>query len=309
MNDKKNKIFALIKSYVAPEPSSIDTLTIKGFIQDLIHRIKTVDMLGMGAQLAFFFLLSFFPMLIFMVTLLPYLNLEQGQIFDFLSNVMPGEVYTLIEDTLTEVLNNQNGGLLSIGILGTIWSASKGVDALIKALNRSYDVDGKAGFLNRMWSLIFTISLVAVILIALVLPIFGQQLGHIIFNYLGVEQSFEGIFNSIRWITPPALIFIVLTTMYWIVPNTDPRLTILNVLPGAIFATTGWLILTYAFSFYISNFGNYSSTYGSIGGVIILMLWLYFTGTILIFGGLLNATFQKRQLAKKANESKNSPVF
>ena len=311
MNDKKvrNETFALIKSYVAPDPSSIDMLTMKGFIQDLIYRTKTVDMLGMGAQLAFFFLLSFFPMLIFLVTLLPYLNLEQGRIFDFLSNIMPGEVYTLIEDTLSEVLNNQNSGLLSIGILGTIWSASKGVDALMKALNRAYDVDGKAGIMNRIWSLMFTISLVAVFLIALVLPIFGHQIGHVIFEYLGVGESFEGIFNSIRWITPPALIFIVLTAMYWIVPNTDPRLTILSVFPGAVFATIGWLILTYGFSFYISNFGNYSSTYGSIGGVIILMLWLYFTGIILIFGGLLNSTFQKRQLAKKSHESKKSPVY
>ena len=244
-----------------------------------------------------------------MVTLLPYLNLEQGRVFDFLSNIMPGEVYMLIEGTLTDVLNNHNGGLLSIGILGTIWSASRGVDALMKALNRAYDVEGRAGVMDRIWSLFFTISLVVVILIALVLPIFGHQIGHIIFAYIGVEESFERLFNSIRWITPPALIFIVLTGMYWIVPNTDPRLTILSVFPGAVFATGGWIILTYGFSFYISNFGNFSSTYGSIGGVIVLMLWLYFTGMILIFGSLLNASFQKRQLAKKSNESKKTPVF
>jgi membrane protein len=311
MKDKKseNETLALIKSYVAPDPSSIDVMTAKGFVQDLIYRTKNVDMTGMGAQLAYFFLLSFFPMLIFMVTLLPYLNLEQGQVFDFLSNIMPGEVYKLIEGTLTDVLNNHNGGLLSIGILGTIWSASRGVDALMKALNRAYDVEGRAGIFNRIWSLIFTLSLVAVILIALLLPIFGQHIGHIVFSYIGVEESFERLFNSIRWITPPLLIFIVLTTMYWVVPNTDPRLTMLSVFPGSIFATVGWLILTYGFSFYISNFGNYSSTYGSIGGVIILMLWLYLTGMVLIFGSLLNATFQKRQLTKKSHESRKSPVF
>lgn len=310
----KNRIqqsekLALIKSFVAPEASQINMLTMKGFFQDLILRTKTVDMSGMGAQLAYFFLLSFFPMLIFMVTLLPYLNLEQGQVFDFLSDIMPDEVYSLIEGTLTQVLSNQNGGLLSIGVIGTIWSASKGVDALMKALNRAYDVDGKAGFLNRLWSLIFTISLVAVILIALVLPVFGQQIGNIIFGYFGVAESFETIWTFIRWITPPTLILLVLTAMYWIVPNTDPRLTIISVFPGAVFATLGWLVLTYGFSFYINNFGNYSGTYGSIGGVIILMLWLYFTGMILIFGGLLNASSQKRQLAKKSKENAKSPVF
>ena len=306
---QQNEKLALVKSFIAPEPSQIDMLTMKGFFQDLIYRIKTVDMTGMGAQLAYFFLLSFFPMLIFMVTLLPYLSLEQGQVFDFLSDIMPDEVYGLIEGTLTEVLSNQNGGLLSIGVIGTIWSASKGVDALMKALNRAYDVEGKAGFMNRLWSLIFTISLVGVILIALVLPVFGHQIGNLVFSYLGVAESFETIWIFIRWITPPTLIFLLLTVMYWIVPNTDPRLTIVSVFPGAFLATSGWLALTYGFSFYINNFGNYSATYGSIGGVIILMLWLYFTGMILIFGGLLNASFQKRQLAKKNIENAKSPVF
>lgn len=304
----KEKV-AFIKSFISPNVNQIDVLTTKGFFQDLIHRIQKVDMSGMGAQLAYFFLLSFFPMLIFMVTLLPYLNLEQGQIFDFLSNIMPEEVYVLIEGTLSEVLTNQNVGLLSIGIIGTIWSASRGVDALIKALNRAYDVEGKAGFINRLWSLLFTVSLVGIILVALVLPVFGQQIGNIVFGYFGVADSFGSVWTFIRWLTPPSLIFLLLTVMYWIVPNTDPRLTILSVVPGSIFATIGWLTLTYGFSFYINNFGNFSSTYGSIGGVIILMLWLYFTGMILILGGLLNATFQKRELAKKSKKEAITPIF
>lgn len=304
----KEKI-SLLKSFVSPDPSQINVLTTKGFFQDLIHRVQKVDMSGMGAQLAYFFLLSFFPLLIFMVTLLPYLNLEQGQIFDFLNDIMPAEVYGLIEGTLAEVLTNQNGGLLSIGIIGTVWSSSRGVDALIKALNRAYDVEANTGFINRLWALVFTVSLVVIILIALVLPVFGQQIGNIVFGYFGVEQSFESIWTFIRWLTPPTLIFLVLTVMYWVVPNTDPRLTIISVVPGSIFATTGWIVLTYGFSFYVNNFGNFSSTYGSIGGVIILMLWLYFTGMILILGGLLNATFQKRQLAKKSKKEAKSPVF
>ncbi|MBD8034211.1 MULTISPECIES: YihY/virulence factor BrkB family protein [Solibacillus] len=304
----KEKI-SLIKSYVSPDPSHINILTTKGFFQDLIYRIQKVDMSGMGALLAYFFLLSFFPMLIFMVTLLPYLNLEQGQVFDFLSDIMPEEVYGLIEGTLSEVLSNQNGGLLSIGIIGTIWSASRAVDALMKTLNRAYDVEARAGFINRIWSLVFTISLVIIILVALVLPVFGQQIGNVVFGYFGIEESLAGLWNTMRWIMPPTLIFLLLTVMYWIVPNTDPRLTIVSVVPGSILATLGWLALTYGFSFYINNFGNFSATYGSIGGVIILMLWLYFTGMILILGGILNATFQKRQIAKNNKKNAKTPVF
>lgn len=293
----KSKIVEM-KSFVSATPAEMDMTTFKGFVQDLIWRIKNVDMSGMGAQLAYFFLLSFFPLIIFLVTLLPYLNLKQEQIFEFLEEIVPTEVFTMIEGVLYEVLSNQNGGLLSIGILGTIWSASRGVDALLKALNRAYDVDGRKGWVNRIWSLIFTISLVLVILIALVLPVFGQQIGNLIFSYIGVDTSFETLWTYVRWVTPPLLIFLVLWIMYWIVPNTDPRLRVINVVPGAVFATIGWLVLTYGFSFYISNFGNYSATYGSVGGVIILMLWLYFTGMVLILGGLLNATMARRKAAQ-----------
>jgi membrane protein len=297
VDKEKGKKLDIVKSYVAPKKEEIDMTTWKGFFQDLLLRIKSVDMGGMGAQLAYFFLLSFFPLIIFLVTLLPYLNLKRERIFEFLQNVIPEQVYSMVEDILTEVLNNQNGGLLSIGILATVWSASRGVDALMKGLNKAYDVEGRAGFINRLWSLLFTVSLVIVILLALIFPIFGQQISNLIFGQLGVESTMEKLFTYVRWITPPLLIFLLLWVMYWIVPNTSPRLKILNVLPGAIFATLGWLVLTYGFSFYISNFGNFSATYGSIGGVIILMLWLYFTGMILIFGGLLNATVAKRNLA------------
>lgn len=308
-NSAPKEAIAFVKSFVAPRESEIDRTTAKGFFQDLISSVQRVDMSGMGAQLAYFFLLSFFPLLIFLVTLLPYLNLQQEQVFEFMDDVIPAEVFSLIEGTLTEVLTNQNGGLLSIGIIGTIWSASKGIDALMKALNRAYDVDGRAGFINRSLSLLFTVAFVLIILLALVFPIFGQQLGNFLFSYIGVESSLGSVWAFIRWLMPPLLIFGVMVLMYWIVPNTDPRLKFISVMPGAVFATAGWLVLTYGFSYYVNNFGNYSTTYGSIGGVIILMLWLYFTGMILIFGGLINASMQKRQLALKSKETSKSPVF
>lgn len=292
-----NAAFAFVKSFIAPDESEIDRKTVKGFLQDLIISVQRVDISGLGAQLGYFFLLSFFPLLIFLVTLLPYLNLRQEQVFYFLEDVMPTEVYYFIEDTLIDVLSNQNGGLLSIGILGTIWSASKGINALIKAINQSYDVNERSGLMNRAWSLVFTIAFVIIILIALLFPVFGKQISDLIFSYIGIEKSFESVWTIIRWLIPPVLIFIVLMAMYWIVPNTDQRLPFYSVIPGAIFTTMGWIILTYGFSFYVSHFGSFRSTYGSIGGVIVLMLWLYFTGMLIIFGGLLNASFQKRQIA------------
>lgn len=291
--------FGFVKSFVSPEEGAIDIMTSKGFIQDLIGRLKRVEISALAAQLAYFFLLSFFPLLIFLVTLLPYLNLETTQVYAFLVNVLPDEVYKLIENTLNEILTNRNSSLLSIGVLGTIWSASKGINALIRSLNKAYDTEGRAGILDRGLSLVFTIALVIVIAVALLLPVFGQQIGHFLFSIVGIEEQFESVWHRLRWSIPPLLIFIVLMGIYWFVPNTSPRLKVMGVWPGAMFATLAWLAVTYGFSFYINNFANYSATYGSIGGVIILMLWLYFTGIILIFGGVLNATMQKRALQKE----------
>ncbi len=301
MEKKKASIrssFAEVKAFFSPNEDMVDVMTSKGFIQDLMLRIQRVEISALGAQLAYFFLLSFFPLLIFLVTLLPYLNLETTQVYSFLVNLMPDEVYRLIESTLNEVLTNRNSSLLSIGVLGTIWSASKGINALLRALNKAYDTENRVSFIDRGLSLVFTLALVIVIAVALLLPVFGQQIGHFLFSIVSIEDEFESLWRNFRWSMPPLLIFVVLMAIYWLVPNTTPRLKLMGVLPGAMFSTLAWLLVTYGFSFYISNFGNYSATYGSIGGVIILMLWLYFTGMILIFGGVLNATMQKRALLK-----------
>jgi len=303
--DKKGLHY--ITSFLFPEKTKVDITTFKGLLQDLILRMYSVDVSGLGAQLAYFFLLSFFPLLIFLVALLPLLNLNQENVFDFLQSVVPTEVFLLTQGTLVEILtSNKNGGILSLSIIGTVWSASRGVDALIKALNEAYDTKPKHSIVVRAWSIVFTIALVTIVLIALTIPIFGLRYGYQFFLYLGVEESFITVWTYVQWILPPFLIFIVLLVIYWIVPNTDPRLKLLSVLPGTIFSTIAWVVLIYAFSFYINNFGNIFSTYGSIASVIVLMLWLYFTGMILIFGGLLNATFQKRRLAMKAKRKQNT---
>ncbi|GGG32162.1 transporter [Lysinibacillus alkalisoli] len=291
---RSKEAVSLVKSYVSPDLEEIDMTTWKGFLQDLILRTQRVDISAQGAQLAYFFLLSFFPLIIFLVTLLPFLNLQVSQIFDFLQNLMPKEIYRMLEKPLNDILTNRNGGLLSIGILATIWSASKGINALMNGLNKAYDTTNVQGFKTRVLSLVFTFALAIVILLTLLLPVFGQQIVNFITHYMHIDLGFLKIINILSWATPPLLIFVVLIGMYWFVPNLSPRLKFKSVWLGAVFATAAWMLLTYGFSFYISHFGNYSATYGSIGGVIMLMLWLYFTGIILIFGGILNASMNKR---------------
>ena len=287
--------------------NQFDVTTTSGFLKELLTRIRKVDVTGLASQLAFFFLLSLFPLLIFIFTLLPYLNLDQSEIFILIRDYAPASVSTLIENTIGEILNNRNGGLLSIGAIATVWSASKGMNALTKALNLSYFQEETRSFVvARGMSIVFTIMLIAVLVVALVLPVFGQQIGVFVFSYLGLEESFIKIWTSLRWIVPPILIFIVFTLIYWLVP--DLKIQLKSVFLGAAFSTIGWIITSLGFSFYVGSYGNYSSTYGSIGAIIVLMMWLYFSGIILMLGGQINAVTDERKQALKAKRKSNAVI-
>lgn len=282
-----------------------DVTTYHGFIKELLMRIKKSDITGLASQLAFFFLLSLFPLLIFLFTLLPYLNLDQSEIFLFIRDYAPESVAILLEETLGDVLNSRNSGLLSFGIIATIWSASKGMNALTSALNRSYFQDETRSFIvARGMSVVFTVMLIAVLIVALVLPVFGQQIGMFAFSYLGLEEGFLRLWASLRWVLPPVLIYCVFSLIYWLVPNL--KLQYKSVMLGSIFATVGWIVTSLGFSFYVGNYGNYSSTYGSIGAIIVLMMWLYLSGIILMLGGQINAVMSERKQVLQARKKSNA---
>ncbi|MFD2869455.1 YihY/virulence factor BrkB family protein [Kurthia populi] len=271
-----------------------DLSTWKGFIQGFIQKVTQADLSGMGAQLAYFFLLSLFPLLIFVMTLVPFLNLPQEQVYTMMKELLPEQVYSLIGDTLKDVLENRNGGLLSVGILATLWSASNGVNALIKSLNQSYGkAETRPFIIARSMSVVFTLVLILLVVVALILPVFGSQIGHFLANTIGLGEQFGAIFDKFRILLPPLVIFCGLVFMYWLGPNV--KMYLRSAIPGAIVSTVCWLVISYVFSIYINNFSNYSATYGSIGGIIILMLWLYITGMVLMIGGLVNAIMQERK--------------
>ncbi len=287
--------------------NEFDVTTANGFAKELITRIKKVDVTGLGSQLAFFFLLALFPLLIFIFTLLPYLDLDQSQIFLFIREYAPASVASLIEDTVGEVLNNRNGGLLSIGALATVWSASKGMNALTKALNRSYFTEESRSFvLARSMSVVFTVMLIAVLVVALVLPVFGEQIGVLAFSYFGLEEGFLKMWGKLRWGIPPVLIFSVFSLIYWLVPDLKIRLR--SVIPGAAIATIGWILTSLGFSFYVSNYGSYANTYGSIGAIIVLMMWLYLSAIILMLGGQINAVVSERAEVIRAKKKSDAVI-
>lgn len=262
------------------------------FLTYLYERIMDGDVFGLAAQLAYFFLLSLFPLLILVMTLIGYLPLDEQSILDALSSVIPGESMVFIEANIRMLLNQQNTGLLSIGILGTLWSASNGVNAIIRALNRAYQVEETRPFLvSRFVAIILMFAMIAVIVVALLLPVLGRMIGVYIFSFFGLSDDFIQFWNTFRWVISAIVFFIVFLALYRLAPSRNIHLK--NVVPGALFTTLSWQLTSLAFSYYVETIGDYSATYGSLGAVIVLMIWFYMSGIIIIIGGTINAVTEE----------------
>ncbi|MFB1083334.1 YihY/virulence factor BrkB family protein [Jeotgalibacillus sp. JSM ZJ347] len=268
--------------------------TLSGFVKAVLRRFTDADTPGLGAQLAYYFLLSLFPLLIFALALLPYLDITQAQLLDMFREFAPGDAMALIESTVSEVATGESAGLLSIGILGTLWSASNGMNAIMKAFNRAYEVgETRPFYIARGMAVVWTIVMVMIFVIALLLPIFGQQIGELIFSWFGLTDQFMTIWTLLRFAITPFVLFVAFIGLYAFVPNVKIRF--ISVIPGALFAALGWLLTSSLFSFYVGNFGNYSASYGSIGGIIVLMIWLYLSGIIILVGAQVNATMAAKR--------------
>lgn len=257
------------------------------WVLDLYRRIIRHDSLGYSAQLAYFFLLSLFPLLITMFSLLPYLPLKTEDIMYFISDFAPGETITFIDSTLDTLLEKHNGGILSFGIIATLWAASNGMNAIIRAMNLAYEIDDdRPFFIVRGLSVLLTIVMIAVFIIALLLPVFGKHIGIYISSKFGYTDQFIDTWNTIRFILSSVILFIVFSAVYFLTPNRKMKCA--TVVPGAVFSTIGWILASMGFSFYVNNFGNYTFMYGSLGVIIVLMMWFYITGAVLIIGGEIN---------------------
>ncbi|OEH91328.1 YihY/virulence factor BrkB family protein [Bacillus solimangrovi] len=271
--------------------TELRNLSLRSIGKELYYRFQHDEVPGLAAQLAYFFLLSLFPFLIFLITLIGYLPLSQEDVLGTISQYAPGETMDLIESTLVNIVNERNGGLLSFGVIATIWTASNGINSIMRALNRAYDVvENRSYIVSRAIAIFLTFAMIFVIIVSLLLPVFGKAIGTFIFSSFGLSSKFLTVWNASRWILSFGIMVIIFVCLYYAAPN--KKLSLREVWVGALFATLGWQLVSLAFSYYVDNFGNFSATYGSLGGIIILMIWFYLSGFIIILGGEINAVIR-----------------
>lgn len=278
------------------------------FSKKLIKEIKEDRVTGLAAEQAYYYLLALFPLLILLLSILPYLNIDIQTALDTIKTFMPTETMEVIEKNIINILSERNGGLLTFGFLGTIWSASNGMNAFIHSMNIAYDVEETRNFIKvRFISIVLTLGLVVAFIVMLGLPVFGKVIIDLLQQVIPIPEEMQILFSLLRWVIAVVVISLVLTFLYRFAPNKS--FPIKHVIPGAVTATVLWLGISLGFSFYISNFANYSSTYGSLGGVIILMLWLYLSGLIFVIGGEINAILHRQNtIPKKQSRTIVHPV-
>lgn len=263
-------------------------------LNKLIRRVMDDDITALAAQLTYYLLLSFFPFLVLLLTLLGYSDLQSSDVLIYLRQIMPQSAFDLIYTTVIEVLETRKGDLLSLSIIGIIWSGSSGFRAIIKGLNKAYDErETRPYWKILLLSIICMIGLASIIIAAVALVVFGQMVGEIFIRWLNLSDGFILNWDLIRYLITLGGMVFIFAALYHFTPC--KRLTWREVMPGAIFTTVGWLISSQGFAYYVGNYNNYSGVYGGIGAVIVLMLWLYITSIIILLGGEINAilTFEK----------------
>jgi membrane protein len=261
------------------------------------------ELLGRAAQLAYYALLALFPALIVLTALMGLLSVERfmPELMSYLRDVLPADALFMVERFLTQVAEGSGANLLSLGALGALWASSSGVTAIMDALNVVFGVkeDRRPFWRVRLIAILLTIGLAGFVILSLGLVLYGSTIGRWVAELMGFGVAFTWMWNVLQWPIIIGLMLIVVTAIYHICPDRRVRhwrwLT-----PGSVFAVVMWLIVSLGFKAYVDNFGNYNKVYGSIAGVIVLMLWMYWSGMVLLLGGEINAEIEKAEAERKS---------
>jgi membrane protein len=263
------------------------------------------EIVDRAAALAYYFLFALFPALLFLTSLLGMLPLQglMERLIAYAEQAMPGDAASIVRRTLTEIQTGARGGLLSFGALAALWAGSNGMASVMTALNAAYGVaDARPWWKRRLLSIVLTFGFALFIISALVLIVFGPRIGESVANWLGFGDVFALAWNLVN---VPVVVFFVLlgiALVYYFAPATKQHWR--WVTPGSVVGLVLWLAMSYGLRLYVTSFADYGATYGSIGGVILLMLWLYLSGIALLVGAEINAEIEQAAAERGAVTAK-----
>jgi len=279
----------------------------RDFIRHLYIRFMDDALMDLSAQLAFYLLLSLFPFLLFLLNLLGFTSISVSDLTLNLSRLIPNQAGAFLESVVREIAGARSTAVLSLSAVIAIWSASRGIGAISRGLNKAYDQTETRPFWKVAGiSILFTLGMAVMVLSTLFFLIFGYVVTENVFSFLDGEKVYALLWSVLRFAVPIAIMGLVFTLIYIVMPN--HRIRFKEALPGAIFTTLGWVVTSMLFSFYVNNFAGYTRIYGSIGGIIILLVWLQISSVIILLGGEINAVLNYFRSGKKLDKYENYKI-
>ena len=271
------------------------------------------DVFGDAAKLAYYFLLALFPLLIFLTSAIGLIwsaaPSMRHTLFQYLARVMPSSASQLIDSTMLEVTSSSSAGKLSFGLLLALWAASTGMEAITEALNTAYDVEEtRPWWKRRLAAVLLTVGLSILIVAALAMVIGGGRLADYLAAVFGFGSAFAWVWKILQWPLALASILTAFALIYYFAPDLRDQ-DWKWITPGSVIGIALWLLASFGLKSYLHFFNTYSTTYGSLGAVIILMLWLYLTGLAVLIGGEVNAEIENVAAQRGAPDAKgrNTP--
>ena len=251
------------------------------------------DVFNLAAQQAYYFFFALFPALLAMISIASFFPVENlvDNISGMLGRVAPQDVVEIVTNQIKKISAGNAGGVLTIAFLFTLWSSSSAVVAVCGTLNAAYDItESRPWWKVRLTAIGLTIALALFILLSMTLILVGPALAERLASQMGLGAAFEWTWKILQW----PVVFLLITTavaiVYYFAPDADQSWVWIT--PGSVFATVLWILSSLGFRLYITNFSNYNETYGTIGGVMVLLLWFYVSGIALLIGAELNAEIE-----------------
>lgn len=268
----------------------LDGLTARQFFAELYQEINDDDIFNGAAALGFYLTLAIFPAMIFVMAVIPYLpvaNVDQA-IMDLLRQALPASAADMFAGVVDEVTGEQRGGVLSLGFAGALWATSTGMYAVMQQLNITYDVKESRGFFKaRLIAIALSLLFAVLVLGGFTLIVLGGQIQDWLGARYGVSEGVLTTFVVLRWLVILLGLVLAFAIIYYLAPDVDQSFVFIT--PGSVIGVTVLMLASLGFSWYAQNFGDYDATYGSIGAVIVLMLWLYIAGLVILLGSEINA--------------------
>lgn len=287
----------------------------KDFAKKIYTEAMSEDVVSNAAQVAFYFIFALFPLLLFLLSLFGLVlgsaeDMRQ-ELFAYLGQVIPASAVLLIKQTLNEVVTESSGGKLTFGFILALWSASSGIDSVRIVLNDIYDFsETRSWWKYKLISVLLTLGLTLLVIFVIATIFYGTHFLGSILASAGLESSARIVGGILSFILIIIALNLAFAFLYAFAPNHSP-FTWKWITPGAAAAVVLWLVFSFGFRIYLAYFDSYAKTYGSLGAIIILLLWLYLTALVILIGGVVNSVADKidegkgDEAAKPDNDSED----